>query len=111
MISENDQLVKSLNNDMAIELPEASTWDTIRNKLYGFINHLIDENFEKLMMILYRIDVHEDKLRNMLNANPATDAGLVIADLIMERQVQKIKTRQDFSQRVNNNDISEDEKW
>lgn len=109
MIAENQLLIKGLNNELAIELPEASTWDAIRNKLYGFINQLIDKNFEKLMMILYRIDVHEDKLRRLLKANPAADAGLVIADLIMERQVQKIKTRQEFSQRVN--DISEDEKW
>ena len=109
MTADNHLLIKGLNNELAIELPETSTWDAIRNKLYGFVNHLIDKNFQKLMMILYRIDVHEDKLRKLLKANPATDAGLVIADLIMERQVQKIKTRQEFSQRVI--DISEDEKW
>jgi len=109
MIAENSLLIKGLSSELAIELPETGTWDTIRNKLYAFINGLIDKNFEKLLMILYRIDVHEDKLRKLLKANPSTDAGLVIADLILERQVQKIKTRQEFSERVVV--INEDEKW
>ncbi|MES2777123.1 MAG: hypothetical protein V4722_23305 [Bacteroidota bacterium] len=109
MTADNSVLIKSLSNELAIDLPETGTWDSIRNKLYAFINNLIDKNFEKLLMILYRIDVHEDKLRKLLKASPATDAGLVIADLIMERQVQKIKTRQEFSQRVV--DIDEEERW
>lgn len=108
-MEQNNLLVEGLNKELAIELPETSTWEHIRSKLYQFINQLIDKNFEKLLMILYRIDVHEDKLRILLKAHPATDAGLVIADLIIERQLQKIKTRLEFSQWVN--DISEDEKW
>ena len=109
MIPENHLLIEGLKSELPIELPETGSFDFIRRKLYDYINQLIDKNFEKLLRILYRIDVHEDKLRKLLNAHPTTDAGFVIADLIMERQLQKIKTREELSQRVY--DISEDEKW
>jgi len=37
------------------------------------------------------------------------DAGLVIADLIIERQTQKIETRKQFQQKQGK--IDEEEKW
>ncbi len=79
------------------------------NKLSVAINELILSDFDKLVLLLYRLDVDEKKLRAILKEKPGTDAGHTIADLIIERQVQKIKSRQQFSQRDNN--ISEEEKW
>ncbi|MFM9908001.1 MAG: hypothetical protein ACKVOW_01560 [Chitinophagaceae bacterium] len=73
------------------------------------INELILSDFDKLVLLLYRLDVDEKKLRAILKEKPGTDAGHTIADLIIERQVQKIKSRQQFSQRDNN--ISDEEKW
>ena len=70
---------------------------------------MILSDFDKLVMMLYRLDINETKLRKILNENPSQDAGNMIADLIIERQLQKIKSRQQFSQRDNN--ISEEEKW
>jgi hypothetical protein len=45
----------------------------------------------------------------MLIKNKETDAALVIAHLVIERQKQKIKTRSMFKPWVD--DINEDEKW
>ena len=70
---------------------------------------MILSDFDKLVMLLYRLDINETKLRKILNENPSNDAGNIIADLIIERQLQKIKSRQQFSQRDNN--ISGEEKW
>lgn len=81
----------------------------IHNKLSVAINELILSDFDKLVLLLYRLDVDEKKLRTILKEKPGTDAGNTIANLIIERQVQKIESRQQSSQR--DNTISEEEKW
>ncbi len=73
------------------------------------INDLIEKDFQQLISILYRMDVSEPKLRSVLKENPDSDAGLLIANLMIERQAQKIRSRQQFRQRDNN--IDENEKW
>lgn len=110
MTAENQlQLLESMGTELSIDVTANDSWDSAKTKLYHYINHLIDRNFEKLLLILYRIDVHEDKLRKLLYDHPASDTGMVITDLIMERQLQKIKTRQEFARQVY--EIAEEDRW
>ena len=81
----------------------------LRRQLSVAVNEMILSDFDNLVLLLYRLDIDETKLRKILNENPSSDAGNIIADLIIERQLQKIKSRQQFSQRDNN--ISDEEKW
>lgn len=91
-------------------LPEISlkTRAEVQQLLAEAVNYLLNHNFEKLVSILYRIDVNETKLKTVLKENPGEDAGKIIADLIIERQLQKIKSRKETN---SNNNIPEDEKW
>ena len=73
------------------------------------INDLILNDFDKLIYILYRLDINESKLMKLLNDHRDTDAGKLIGELIIERQSQKVLTRQSFSR--DKTDIDEDEKW
>ena len=73
-----------------------------------FINDLIEKDFSRLVQILYRLDVSEDKLKTVLLENPTGDAGNMIAKLIMERIEQRQKTKELFRQE---GEIPEDEKW
>jgi len=98
-----------LNKDLAIELPGKISYKELQKLLAEHINHLIKNDFEKLVGYLYRIDVNEEKLKNLLHQYSDEDAGKIISLLIIERQEQKIRSRQQFRQR--DNDISEDEKW
>lgn len=79
-----------------------------REWLAGIINNLLEKDFERLVFLLYRMDVDENKLKHLLKLNAGSDAGLIIADLMIERQLQKIKSRNDTKQRGN---ISEEESW
>jgi hypothetical protein len=72
------------------------------------INELIEHDFQKLVSILYRADVSETKLKQLLTENPATDAALIITELLVERQLQKIRFRQEYRSDEN---ISDEEKW
>lgn len=97
---------------IARELGLATREDTAfvnRQMLGDRINELIETDFQKLISILYRMDVSEKKLKLLLEENQGQDAGLIIADLMIERQTQKIKSRQQYRQR--DNDINENEKW
>ena len=85
-----------------------SSFDVFKQNLAAYINELINYDFEKLIHLLYRIDVSEQKLKSFL-ANKQANAGDIIAGLIIERQLQKIKTRQQFKE--SNNDFTEEEKW
>ena len=73
------------------------------------INKLLNNDFQRLVSILYRMDINESKLRALLQNNPDTDAGILIAEMMVERESQKIKTRRESSRRDNN--IDEKEKW
>lgn len=57
--------------------------------LAKIITHLIDTNFEKLLWILYRIDVDEVQLKKVLKENSPIDAPGIIAKMVLEREKQK----------------------
>jgi hypothetical protein len=80
----------------------------LRNQLICCINELINKDFNALVQLLYRIDVNEKKLRELLKQNENTDAALIIADLIISRQLQKIESKRQFNQREK---TDEDDSW
>jgi len=106
---EHNQLVQQVNKEMAIELSEKISLEELHTQLAIHINNLIINNFEQLVNLLYRIDVSEVKIKSFLSRQNSENAGNIIASLIIERQLQKIKTRQQFRQQ--DNDFDEVEKW
>lgn len=64
----------------------------------GYIRRLILNDFEKLVNLLYRIDVDENKLRQLLNDNANEDSAKTIAALIINRQIEKIKLKKTMRQ-------------
>jgi hypothetical protein len=108
-----------MEKDKSISLPDKiveitnslqlNSIDEIREKLLVLINDLINKDFQTLIQLLYRIDVNEKKIRLYLNEKPNEDAASVLADLIIERQLQKIESRKKF--RPKNNKESDEEKW
>ena len=105
----NEQLVKEINKSMAIILPDETSLDELEIQLSIYINQLIQTDFQKLIGLLYRIDVSEIKLKTLLQQHAGEEAGKIIAALIIERQLQKIKTRQQFKQRDDH--FTDEEKW
>lgn len=79
------------------------------NFLADKMNELIRNDFNHLIQVLYRIDVNEAKLKQVLKDNPNEDAGKIIARLILERQQQKLISRNNFKK--SGADIDDEEKW
>ncbi|WP_083262347.1 hypothetical protein [Roseivirga sp. 4D4] len=60
------------------------------------VEDLMAKDFNRLINILYRIDVSEEKLKEALalsNDNPAS----VVTKMILDRQLQKVETRKKYS--------------
>jgi hypothetical protein len=108
-MNEQATLINQLNAELPVELAYNISKEDIRAKLAIHINHLITTDFEKLIFYLYRIDVDEAKMRIVLQEQKGEMAGTLIADMIIDRLMQKIKSRQQFSQR--DNDIEDENKW
>jgi hypothetical protein len=102
------ELKQSLISQFELVVPDTISREELKSALTVKLNHLIQNDFHQLVFILYRIDVNESKLRRMLQDSPSEDAGRILADLILERQSQKIMSRAQYKQ---TNDTDEDEKW
>ncbi len=68
--------------------------------LSAYINEMLLYRFNELIQLLYRIDIDEQKLKKLLQQNSNQDAGDIIAGMIIERQVQKIRSREQFKKKA-----------
>ena len=106
-MNEKESLISELSNKLEIDLPEKRSMEELKLFLSGYISHLISNNPDKLVSILSRVDVSEKMLKANLQ-NQEENASSIMAQMIIERQLEKIKTRERYR---SNNDIDEDEKW
>lgn len=102
-------IIQTINTDLSITLPEKMGDEELTAALAEYINQLIQNDFQRLVSLLYRIDVHEEKLKHLLIDHPQEDAGKIIATLIIERTRQKIIFKKQFSDKSFTDD--EEEKW
>lgn len=90
------ELIQIINKQVDIDLSEDISKNELQQKFTVFINKLIVNDFQRLITILYRVDVDELKLKRLLKENAGNNAGEIIANLIIEREIQKIETRKQF---------------
>lgn len=90
-----------------LQNPLRSTSDVAQ--LAILLNELILHDFEGLIYLLYRVDVPETEVRNILRQQPQADAGQLLATLLLQRQEAKEKSRQQL--RTNDQDIAPEDRW
>jgi hypothetical protein len=84
-------------------LPEA--WESLTEERRGQllsllaqrIGELLDQSFEQLLAILYRLDVDEAKTAAAFEAPSRPEIARRLAELVVERQLQVIRTRRQRS--------------
>jgi hypothetical protein len=87
------ELIQILSKQMDTDFAGQNSMQELQEKLTAMINDLIQNNFQRLVAILYKVDVDETKLKRILKGNFGNDAAEIIAQLIIERELQKIETR------------------
>lgn len=89
----DEQRLPATNND-------DEKFRAFRQVLIQRIDELIHHDMEKLKWILYRIDISEKKLTEALR-NSEADAATIIADMIIQRQIEKAESRKKFGEQEN----------
>jgi hypothetical protein len=67
-------------------------------KLSIVIREMLDTDFERLLQIFYRVDLSEKKVREAIFDHKYADAATRLAELIVERELQKVITRKMFKE-------------
>ena len=83
-------LAKHFSDD---KLEQAKTVDELKENLTACIVYLLLNEMEKLLHILYRIDVNENKVKAVFAQQDATAIAPALASLIIERELEKAEFR------------------
>jgi len=80
----------------------------LKKLLSEMINQLVSNDFSRLVSILYRLDISERKLKELLKTATDKSAGDIIAEMIIDRQIERIRTRNSMAKDDN---YCDEEKW
>jgi hypothetical protein len=98
-VSEN---ISSVFNRFGLELPlspnDVENLSQLKVFLSEKLKDLLDNNFNLLVNTLYRIDVNEDTLNELFGSKNRVNIPESLADLIIERQLQKIHFRKKYKE-------------
>lgn len=104
-----EQVAAELQSKIDLPMQRYHDEKILLQQLAEKINHYIVHDFGYLVGLLYRLDISEKKLKALLAENSGTDAGLLIASMIVKRQAEKIASRKQFRQTPPSDDT--EEKW
>lgn len=95
------ELSKIISNDFSLVSPnlipesrKLNDTKELKDYLRKKIGILIDEKFDLLISVLYRIDIDDKKIEELFAGDNRDYIPDKLADLIIERQFQKLKFRQ-----------------
>lgn len=102
-------LCQTLDVESSLVLSYHSEEDLL-NWLSSYIDDLVVHDFNGLLLLLYRIDVSESRVREVLELDQAKSySSRIIAELILERQKEKLYWRDKFKNYTK--EIDDDERW
>lgn len=101
-------LVETLNKETGLQTNGTIIYEQFYMLLVQHIAYLIGNHFEQLIFLLYRIDVKEDDIKQLLQLHAINEAPSLIANAIIKRQYEKLCNKKAAT---NFNGISKEEKW
>lgn len=75
---------------------ETYTREELKSHLSFYIAELLEHNFEKLCSLIYRHDVSEEKFHYALQTGDIEGQAERVAELVIERELQKVETRKAY---------------
>jgi len=92
---------KLIKKDFAIDdelSRDISQIEDLKKQLIPIINTLLNRDMNRLLNALYRIDVSEKKVKEILTVATPEEIAPGIADLIISRESQKVITRKKYKE-------------
>lgn len=82
------------NLEVSTENLNEKSYETQFEMLTQFIDHLIQTDFNRLLSILYRVDISEEKLKSKLaESRDQQFSSQIISQMLIDREVEKIASR------------------
>jgi hypothetical protein len=88
-------LISIISKDF--DIPDQLSENQLRAAMVDAFAYLIDNDFPKLIQILYKADVDQYKLKELLETVEGLSSAEVIADAYIARQKAKIETWKKYS--------------
>ncbi len=70
-----------------------SNFDKLKEWMAHEIQLLIDHDFQRFLNMLYRIDIDEGRAKNAFTGD---DPSMRLAELVIERELQKVESRKKY---------------
>ena len=96
-----DQIIKDFDAfgyEIIFSGNEISAYEELFKQITPLIESLIHNNYEKLMNVLYRIDVVEKVITPELKNNNPRELAAIITKIVLERELKKVVTRNYYKQ-------------
>lgn len=74
----------------SLSLKEGNSINDLRYQLSQIISYLLDHDIQKLINIMYRVDIDERKFKEALISQNVADS---VANLVLERFIKKAELR------------------
>ncbi|NBC15747.1 MAG: hypothetical protein GVY18_00350 [Bacteroidetes bacterium] len=89
--------LRPLADALGADVPDAPlTLDDVRRYLEQQVRRLLDRHPERLMHVLYRVDVDERAVMRLMAESPPGQLARDLAELLLQRHLQKLETRRRY---------------
>ncbi|MCA6078005.1 hypothetical protein [Fulvivirga sedimenti] len=93
-----NQLINKHLPDSITPLSEETSGEELMEAVRKRLKFLLDTDMERLLHTLYRIDVAENRVREILSSTDPDLIDTALTELVIERIRQKLETRRKYSQ-------------
>jgi hypothetical protein len=90
---------ESIYNELALANDSGPSERDLLAAIQDRVAFLLQNDPDLLMSYMYRLDIDEKKINAVLNEGAGNDVVLALADLILQRQKQRLETRKKYAQK------------
>lgn len=92
---EKTALLLQKNWDMVV--PAQLDWESLRAALETQLKYMLEQDFERLVQTMYRLDVVEAKFAAALNLPTVQARAIALAGIVIDRELQRLATWKKYS--------------
>jgi hypothetical protein len=89
-------IVRDLHLEKEEEMLTSENFEILRQKLIEVINLLLHTDYHRLLNAMYRLDINEKLFREAFSGMHSPNVAARLADLVIEREKEKIATRKKY---------------
>lgn len=91
-----EMVIQDFNLEKDNNLIHSGEVDELKEKLDKIVAYLLDNDFERLLNAMYRLDINEEKFKMAISGLHGSNISMEITDLIIARELQKMETRRKY---------------